>query len=191
MTSMGFSLSRTERKKRKPPEVTAAYLEGQLSRYLDRYEASAQRCREVLRRRVRASIAAHGGEMGTYKTLIDETVSKQIAIGRLDDHLFANEWIESLRRRGASRLKIRFSLRQKGVPSSVVDNILSDSAEDAERIAAVAYAKRRRLGPYARTVATEYKDKRRELASMARAGFSYALASEVLKASLDEEVFDE
>ena len=188
---VGFSLSRTERKRRKPPAITAAYLEGQLSRYLDRYEASVQRCKEVLQRRVRASIAYHGGEMSDFQSIVEEVVAKQVTTGRLNDHRFATEWLDSLRRRGASRLKIRFSLRQKGVPNSIVDDVLREGAEDAERQAAIAYAKRRRLGPYARTIAIDYKDKRRELASMARAGFSYALASEVLKGTLDEEGFYE
>ena len=187
MILVGFSLSRTERKRRTPPVITESYLEVQLRQYLDRYEASEQRCREVLYRRVRASISVHGGELSEHRSLVEAVVSAQVASGRLDDARFASEWVESLRRRGASRLKIRFSLRQKGVSSSVVDSVLSAGDADAERAAAVAYAKRRRLGPYARVIATEFKEKRRELAAMARAGFGYSLASEVLGEELSEE----
>ena len=129
--------------------------------------------------------------MSEYLSLIDTVVAEQVADGRLDDERFASEWVESLRRRGASRLKIQFSLRQKGVPNAVVDHALAHDDADAERTAAVAYAKRRRLGSYARVVAIEYKDKQRELASMARAGFGYALASEVLRETFNEEPLDE
>ena len=42
------------------------------------------------------------------------------------------------------------------------------------------HASRRRLGPYARTPVTEPKDRQRQLASFARAGFSLAMARQVM-----------
>jgi regulatory protein len=54
--------------------------------------------------------------------------------------------------------------------------------------AAVAFARRRRLGPF--RVKDREEKKARDLASMARAGFAYALARKVIE-STDPDALDE
>ena len=65
----------------------------------------------------------------------------------------------------------------------MIDDALAEADEgvsDGELVAALRHASRRRLGPYARTPVTEPKDRQRQLASFARAGFSLAMARQVM-----------
>lgn len=174
----------TERlKKRTPRKATPKYLENAALHYLSRFATSAENLRRVMMRKVDRSARFHATDAEEGRAHVEDMVRRFERSGLLDDAAYARARAESLHRRGNSARMIRGKLRQKGVARDVIDLGLEALGEDAaatELAAAAAYARRRRFGPYgAREPSRDQREK--QLASLARAGFSYDVARRVLE----------
>jgi len=182
------SVAHQDRKTRKAPKVTGEALHNAALHYLQRFAASSEQLRRVLMRRVKRAAMIDGAEPKGAAALVDQAVARCLAAGLLDDRAFAQAQAGSLLRRGNSRYRIRQRLAAKGVPRDFVEDALS--ALDAEKgssdfAAACALARRRRLGPY-RAPGTAKEFRHKDLASLARAGFSHDIAQRVLAAADSE-----
>ncbi|KQP61404.1 regulatory protein RecX [Methylobacterium sp. Leaf108] len=182
----------TRRNVAPPKPVTPAYLERVALDYLERYSASVAMLRAVLLRRVKTRCRLRREEPGAFADLVEATVARAVAAGLVDDSRFAQARLASLRRRGASSRIVRAKLAAKGVPRDLVTDALGNEATTAEEDgvpieeeAAHAYAKRRRLGPWRRPD-LRGPSRDRDIAAMARAGFSYSLASRIVDAETEE-----
>ncbi|CAN5907661.1 regulatory protein RecX [soil metagenome] len=183
--------------KRTARPITAKYLQNAAAFYLERYPSTAEGLRRVLNRRVRKAEMFEAPVMDNVKQAIETVVAKFVDAGVIDDKAFAQTKARSLHRRGTSTKLTRQKLRMAGVDGETLDQAMVGLDEELhtdprqrERRAAVALARRRRLGPF--RPAAERKDRRdRDMAAMARAGFDYALAKKVIDAAtpdaLDEE----
>lgn len=160
--------------------ASPAYLERVALRYLERYAGSTERVRRVLARRVKRSVAELGTDLEEGLRAIDEVVAKLRRLGYLDDARFAGSRTRSLRKRGKSRRAVRAALSAQGVEPEVIERALGDEDEEAELEAARAFVKRRRLGPHRAEDARE-AERQKDLARLARAGFSYAIAARALE----------
>lgn len=175
----------TDRSRRRGPKpATPERLEKAALSYLERYAASSEGLRRVLLRRVRRSAELHGTDSEAGAAAIEAIVGKLTRAGFLDDSAFARGLAESLQRRGLSRRAIAARLAAKGLAEPDRTAALEQLAEnraDPELEAAVAFARRRRLGPFA---PPERRAARRErdLAALARQGFAYGLAARVIDA---------
>ena len=90
----------------------------------------------------------------------------------------------SLGRAGRSRRAIADRLRAKGVAPAAIEAALAGLDEErpeGDRAAAIALARRRRLGPF-RAPAQRVERRQRDIAALARAGFALALARRVIEA---------
>ncbi|MBW2275273.1 MAG: RecX family transcriptional regulator, partial [Deltaproteobacteria bacterium] len=106
--------------------------------------------------------------------------------GLVDDRAFALSLCKRLRRRGSSARRIRAGLIGRGVSDELADEVLGcEAGETPDLVAACRYARRRRLGPYRGVERHE-----RDLAALARAGFSRDIADRVLGAE-DPEALDD
>lgn len=172
-------------RKKSPPDAEA--LEAAALRYLDRYDASVEQLRRVLLRRVDRQAAPDVVERVTQD--IERLLERYQGSRLLDDNRYAEHLARGLRERGASTLRIRQKLRQRGVASEIVDQVLENSAgsKDAlDLMAAKAYARRRRLADrYDLQVPAQ---RQKALAALARQGFSFEVALRAL-APKDEDVF--
>lgn len=177
--------TRTQPTRRKRPrKVTAASLERAALHYLQRFATSSQNLRRVLMRRVHRSADAHGTSPQDGADLVDDLIARYQASGLLDDPAYARMRAESLHRRGSSRRLIRQKLAVKGVASDVIDAALAELGAEtghSELAAACHYARRRRIGPWRATNRAESHD--RDLAALARQGFSYDIARRVIDAA--------
>ncbi len=109
-------------------------------------------------------------------------VERFVSAGLVDDRVYAEGRALSLHRRGTAARVIRGRLRQKGVGDDDIEAALATVAEenpDGDLAAAVNLARRRRHGPY-RSTGPEPDRRQRDLAALARAGFSYDIARRVL-----------
>ncbi len=180
-------------RKRKPRKVTTKSLERAALFYLERFATSAENLRRVLMRRVERSVHFHGTDREAGAGLVDGLVARYLASGLLDDRAYAEGRVRTMRRRGSSARLIRLKLRQKGVADDVVAGALADHAEDGtdpEAAAAAALARRRRLGPF-RPPAERQEKREKDLAALARAGFSYDMARRVIEAPSPEDLADD
>lgn len=187
---MTSSVTRSKSRRRSAPGIDAATLERAALHYLQRYSASSAQLRRVLRRRVLRAARLETVDAETAHAEIDKLVERYLAAGLLDDRRYAEGQAGSLGRRGASRHRIRQRLAAKGVDADVVEDALQAVAEESgtgDLAAACILARRRRLGPYRKT-GDRAAHRQKDLASMARAGFSLAIARRVLGAPDTEAV---
>lgn len=161
--------------------------------YAERFAATREGMRSVmLRRAVRAARFHEGTNMAEVEAWLDEVIDELIRLGIVNDAAFAAARTGSLSRSGRSSRVIRQKLVQKGVEAEMADEAIvafdesargdDDDPIDPELARATALMRRRRLGPYGK----ESADDRKALATLARAGFSFALSKAALALSLDE-----
>ncbi len=182
---------------RKPVRpITARYLQNAAAFYLERYPTTAEGLRRVLQRRVRRAERLEAPIVVEVQQVIDAIVARFVDAGMIDDRAFAQTKARALHRRGTSAKLTRQRLKLAGVDSDTLDQAMAGLDEELaldprrrETRAAVALARRRRLGPF--RPAGERKERRdRDLAAMARAGFDYTLARKVIDAA-DPDALDE
>lgn len=118
----------------------------------------------------------------TAKDIPDEVahhvLDRMTEAGLVDDETFAKDWVASRQqRRHLSRRKLADELRTKGVAPELVDDALSEVADDDEYEAAVALAQRK-LASLSRHDLTVQR--RRLVGMLQRRGFSVGLIHRVL-----------
>jgi regulatory protein len=176
--------------------VTPASLQNAASHYLERYATTAEGLRRILERRVVRAKMLDAPVVDAVDKVIDVIVAKYVHAGLVDDQAFAQTKARALHRRGTSSRLIRQKLRLAGVDGDTLDRAMVGLDEELhaspatrEETAALALARRRRLGPFRSTGRQEHRA--RDLAAMARAGFDYDVARRVIDAhsseALDEE----
>jgi regulatory protein len=156
--------------------------------HLARYAATESGLLRVLERRIdrwaRTAEEEAGHIAPGLKAAARDIVARLAAAGAVSDKLFAAARSRSLQRAGKSARAIGAHLAAKGVAAELAKNAQprDPAAEDA---AAAIHVRRRRLGPF-RTAADTPEQRKRELASLARAGFSHEVARRALHLSRSE-----
>jgi len=174
---------------RPPPDEGA--LHAAALNYLARFAATESGLTRVLRGKVDRWARATGGQK---EIVADQAVEARAAIagivarlsqsGAVSDAAFAQSRARSLARAGRSRRAIGAHLATKGVAGTLATAALPTD-EDAELAAALIHARKRRIGPW-RKVASTPETLRRELGSMARAGFAHGVSRGALATPQDE-----
>lgn len=165
-------------------KATRQSLENAALHYLERFAASADSLRRVLMRRVERSARAHDTDREEGAAAVSAILERFREAGLLDDAAYAEGRIATLHRRGLSARGIRRQLAAKGVDRDTVEAALSGLAAempDPDLAAAIAYARRRRLGPWRGADRASRRD--RDLAALARQGFAYDIALRVIDAA--------
>jgi regulatory protein len=168
----------------KPRKLAAADLQDRALDYLGRYAASTRRLRQMLTRRIQLSAAAHEYDPAPLLAELEQVIARLTRTGLLNDTAFAEMKARNLNRRGGSRRIITGKLAASGVAAAdrarAIER-LEEETPDAEDAAALAYAKRRRLGVFRTTPDDSPERRRKDLAAMARAGFSIEIARRALQ----------
>lgn len=148
-------------------KITQARLKNIALYYLERYEASSQKLREVLHRRL---IKARQEQPVPNEApqWIEEVIAEMVRLGYVNDKRFAENTVRRLSGTGKSRSFIRTKLKMAGIEEEEIVDALSETDELA---AARLMVQKKHLG----------HDFKRDLARLARAGFSYEIAREALE----------
>jgi regulatory protein len=165
-----------------PKTATPEYLERAALHYLERYASSRANLRRVLMGKVERSARFHGTDRDAGAAAVERLLDRLADAGYLDDTAYARGRAIGLHRAGHSTAAIRMKLRQKGVDADTAADALETLAEEAEApdlAAALRYARKRRLGPY-RPAAQREPNAERDMAALARKGFSLDLARQVV-----------
>lgn len=175
-----------------PKPITKQSLRNAALRYIDRFATSRENLRQVLMRRVQKSNYYHDTSIQEGIDWIEELLNKLEEAKLINDALYAEGRASSLHRKGSSIKVIRLKLMEKGLSEENITHALDALAEETqstnlERDAAIALARRRRLGPW-RDPEKREDLKQKDLAAMARAGFSYDLARDIIEATSVEEL---
>lgn len=166
--------------------LTRQKLEQQALTYLNRFDVTASKLQQHLIQRARRL----GGHPDAARW-IGELVERYLGSGVLDDKRFATNLAARLSSRGKSARAISQKLAQRGVPGEVASELMATRKQTepgAELEAAQAYVRKRRLGPY-RSADKRAEFLHKDLASLARQGFSFEIARRALGpgASTDDE----
>ncbi len=177
------------RRRRGPAVATPETLERAAYAYLARYAAPANHLRRGLMARVARSARFHGTDPDAGGAAVEALIARLSDRGHLDDCAYALAMARRLFRRGTSLYGIRARLRAKGVGAEDADAAVAALARDAvdpDLAAGLAFARRKRLGPFRPQAEREAK-RQRDLAAFTRAGFGLDLARRVVDArELDE-----
>lgn len=172
----------------KPKPVTAAYLERAALHYLERYASSAENLRRVLRRKVkrRTQDLADGAPAET-EAWIAAVIAKLEGLKLLNDAAYAEGRLRRLYAQGKALGRIRQTLKAKGVSEDDARRALARlEAESAAPVsdlpAAIAYARKRKLGPFRADPADRAENRQKDLGALARRGFAPDIARRVVRA---------
>ena len=172
--------------------MTLPALEQAAFAYLERYASSAENLRRVLMRRIERAARAEAITREEGRARIDALIAQLEANRLLDDKQYAEARARSLSRQGRSSARIAQRLAAKGVNAeaakAAVGAVIEDGHSDLR--AALALARRRRLGPF-RAKADRKERRGRDMAVLGRAGFSFEIARKVIDAESPAALEDE
>lgn len=165
----------TSQPQRIPKAPDMAYLERAALYYLERFSASSAHFEFVLRRKIMRRCKLRDESPTPYYDLIPPLVARYQEAGLLDDERFTQAKVATLRRKGTSKRMIQAKLAQKGLSHELITQQIEQHETD-ELDAARIFAQRKKLG-----YATTPDEQKKELAKLARAGFSYEVCQIILK----------
>lgn len=147
--------------------------------YLSRYESSAAKVRAMLHRRL-LRLKAQGIEVPPEaEEWIEHAIQTAQNHAYLDDGRYAENQVRRLAAEGRSEHYIVSKLKNDGIDSDTVRRLLEETATtEAER--AERFIRRKRLGHY-RPESERADHYSKDLAALARAGFSYEVATQTLQ----------
>jgi regulatory protein len=164
------------RPERKPPTpLDAAALERLALRYVERFATTKGKLADYLVRKVRER-GWDGGEPADP----DAVAARMAALGYVDDRLWAEAKAAALTRRGLGGGRVALALRQARVAEADAEAAragVSGAAVDS----ALAFARRRRIGPWS-AVEADRAQREKHIAAMIRAGHGFALARTIASA---------
>jgi regulatory protein len=158
--------------------------------YLERHVTSREHLRRLLRRKA-ARALGEAADREALAPAIERVLDRLERAGALNDEVYAALRARALHRRGLPGRAIAHRLAQKGIEAGTVQGAvagLEDEAVDPDWVAACRFARRRRLGPFRAEARAERREK--DLAAMARAGFSFELARRVIDAGDVEAILE-
>ena len=161
-----------------PRPLDAAALDQLALRYVERFATTRGKLADYLRRKVR--------ERGWQGAPVDpaSVAERMAALGYVDDRAFATMRAAALARRGFGARRVTQALHAARIDvedaAAVLAELQDEPGAEAQPLrAALAFAKRRRFGPWARE-APDARALERQVAAMSRAGHGHALARRIV-----------
>ena len=166
--------------------------------YLSRYAASEASLRRVLQNRLRRAAMAHPDfaadteKQATLRAAIETIIIAHKKTGAVNDTAVADMKVAGLRRAGKSEKFIRQKLGARGLAGGIVAHALrehdGDNSEEADKAAAIALCRKRRLGPFRPAHRRKDSDGKKDFGTLARAGFKTSIIRDILGRSFDEDL---
>lgn len=143
-------------------------------RYVGRFATTRAKLRAYLQRKIR--------ERGWAEERVpdlDMIANRFAELGYIDDAGFALAKSRALTGRGYGKRRVVQALRVAGIDDS--DGATARDYADAEAVtAALRFAERRRIGPFAANLANDPREREKALAAMVRAGHGFGLAKLII-----------
>ncbi len=170
---------------RRPPKPLDPKLLEQLAlRYVERFATTEGKLVDYLTRKLRERGWAGEGAPDPLGL-----AARMVALGYIDDRAYAEAKAASLARRGLGARRVAQALHAARVGAEDHDAIAPQVAE-AARDAALAFARRKRIGPYGNGE-SDRALREKQFAAMMRAGHSMELSRRIVSAAPGEVPDDE
>ena len=144
--------------------------------YLSKYSSSKKNLEFILKKKIRRMSDEKKIRFHLYNE-IQIIIEKLERLNLINDRVFVESKIQSLQYQSKSKNYIKQYLLQKGIDKQLIEEQISlfyENNENLEKENALKFAKKRKL-------LDNDQDYQKKLSKMARAGFSYDIAKEVLK----------
>ncbi|HKP33671.1 MAG TPA: RecX family transcriptional regulator [Sphingomicrobium sp.] len=169
--------------KRRPP-LDRQRLEELALRYVGKYATTRAKLRAYLGRKLRER-----GWEGAREPDLEALASRFAELGYIDDASYALGQSRSLSARGYGKRRLTDKLRLAGIEES--DRGEANRYADKEAVsAALRFAERRRLGPFA-AAAVDRAQREKWIATMVRAGHGFAIARVIASLPPGAEIDDD
>ena len=144
--------------------------------YLSKYSSSKKNLEFILKKKIRRLSYEKKIRFQLYKQ-IEPIIEKLENLNLINDQLFVESKIQTLQYQAKSKNYIKQYLLKKGINKELIDEqvfIFYKNNKNLEKENAFKFAKKRNL-------LDNDNDYQKKLSKMARAGFSYDIAKEILK----------
>ncbi len=157
--------------------------------YLGRYESSVEQLRKILLRRVLKEKMKGADIRADAEAVVESILSKMIADGYVDDRRFAQGVVRKCQSAGKSRRFLIGKLKTAGIDSDLICELTADLT-DSDLEAARRFVQKKKIGRY-RPLEKQKECFKKDLAAMARAGFSFDVAKQALETDEDGDFYYE
>ncbi len=144
--------------------------------YLERTDVSVEKMRSVLKRRILKNKEESTSLSDEEKGMVDRVILKLQDLGFLNDERYALNLIRRLSEQGKSVRFMGSKLRQNGIDEELIECVFEEQRPD-EMVQAKLLVKKRKMGLFRADPESFYQ---KDLGRLARAGFSYETARQVL-----------
>ena len=144
--------------------------------YLSKYSSSKKSLEFILKKKIRRLSDEKKIRFHLYNE-IQIIIEKLEKLNLINDQVFVESKIQSLQYQAKSKNYIKQYLLQKGIDKQLIEEQISlfyENNKNLEKENALKFAKKRNL-------LDNDQDYQKKLSKMARAGFSYDIAKEILK----------
>ena len=144
--------------------------------YLSKYSSSKKNLEFILKKKIRRLSDEKKIRFQLYNE-IQIIIEKLENLNLINDQIFVESKIQSLQYQAKSKNYIKRYLLQKGINKQLIEDQISlfyENNKNLEKENALKFAKKRNL-------LDSNQDYQKKLSKMARAGFSYDIAKEILK----------
>lgn len=143
--------------------------------YLQRYPACVPHFKRVMSRKIELSCRFHTEQdKNECLLMLTNVITLLCSQGLLNDEIYLESRVKSLRKKGTSSRAIQFKLQQKGLLAEDIGDALESNDEESDLSAAITFIRRKKLAS---------KEQIKQLGSLARAGFSFEIARKALELS--------
>ncbi|MGC6537505.1 MAG: regulatory protein RecX [Candidatus Puniceispirillaceae bacterium] len=154
--------------------------------YLGRYQASTAQLRRILDRFAKRKIESD--DPSAIQKAIEDVISLCADYGYIDDSALAASKTRASVAKGQSERQLAQKLRMMGISNDTAEDALIQRKEgwqDAELAAIIRKAAKKKLGPFSPPV--EFADKQKQMAKLARAGFTLDMIQKLFAFASQEE----
>jgi len=144
--------------------------------YLSKYSSSKKNLEFILKKKIRRLSDEKQIRFHLYNE-IQIIIEKLEKLNLINDQVFVESKIQSLQYQAKSQNYIKQYLLQKGIDKKLIEEQISlfyENNKNLEKENAIKFAKKRNL-------LNNDQDYQKKLSKLARAGFSYDIAKEILK----------
>jgi len=178
-------------KKRSPKKITFQNLEKFAFKYIERFSTSENQLRIILKKKIIKSSYFFKIKVEDHIDYIDLIIEKFKKIGLIDDKKYSESRALNLVKRGFSKKKILFNLKQKGISSETIEIALNNLKKfffNYELASALIYAKKKKIIGSEMNLEKSFKNNQKKLMKMASAGFSYSISKKIIELNNEKEI---
>lgn len=154
--------------------------------YLERFDSSKLKVKQMLERRIQKEKLKGAIIPDDTPTLIQNVIKRMEDLGYLNDERFAKIQIKNLSQAGKSKSFILNKLKTSGISNNISQELLNaydEENESSDLTRAEKWLKKHKKGQFRTKDANAFYQK--DLAALARAGFSYDIAQQALQTKAD------